>query len=90
MAHLSADLLQYVLLIFIYLAKKLNLVRSKVIVNEPTIVEALTILRGIRERYEQHHQKVWITNQAIDTAVKLAHRYLTARRYVPCIFTTLY
>ncbi|KAH7907044.1 P-loop containing nucleoside triphosphate hydrolase protein [Hygrophoropsis aurantiaca] len=52
---------------------------AQVIVNEPTITEATTILRGIRERYEQHH-RVWIMDQAIVTAVNLAHRYLTSRR----------
>lgn len=51
----------------------------QVLVNEPTIEEATTILRGTRERYESHH-RVWIMDQAIVTAVKLAHRYLTARR----------
>ncbi|OSX58920.1 hypothetical protein POSPLADRAFT_1049090 [Postia placenta MAD-698-R-SB12] len=52
---------------------------ATVLVNEPTIEEATTILRGTRERYESHH-RVWIMDQAIVTAVKLAHRYLTARR----------
>ncbi|KAG8924013.1 hypothetical protein FRC02_010690 [Tulasnella sp. 418] len=52
---------------------------ATVIVKEPTVDEATTILRGIRQRYEDHHQ-VWILDQAIVTAVNLAHRYLTARR----------
>ncbi|KAG2090131.1 P-loop containing nucleoside triphosphate hydrolase protein [Suillus discolor] len=52
---------------------------AQVIVNEPTIDQAKTILRGSRERYEHHH-RVWIMDQAIVTAVELAHRYLTARR----------
>ncbi|KAG2753869.1 P-loop containing nucleoside triphosphate hydrolase protein [Suillus brevipes Sb2] len=52
---------------------------AQVIVNEPTIDQAKTILRGSRERYENHHH-VWIMDQAIVTAVELAHRYLTARR----------
>ncbi|GBE84539.1 Heat shock protein [Sparassis crispa] len=52
---------------------------APVIVSEPTTEEAVTILRGIRERYEQHH-RVWIMDQAIVTAVNLAHRFLTARR----------
>ncbi|KAG2046203.1 P-loop containing nucleoside triphosphate hydrolase protein [Suillus hirtellus] len=52
---------------------------AQVIVNEPTIDQAKTILRGSRERYENHH-RVWIMDQAIVTAVELAHRYLTARR----------
>lgn len=52
---------------------------AQVMVNEPTIDQAKTILRGSRERYEHHHH-VWIMDQAIVTAVELAHRYLTARR----------
>ncbi|KAG1745798.1 P-loop containing nucleoside triphosphate hydrolase protein [Suillus occidentalis] len=52
---------------------------AQVMVNEPTIDQAKTILRGSRERYENHHH-VWIMDQAIVTAVELAHRYLTARR----------
>lgn len=51
------------------------------IVAEPTIDEAVTILRGIRENYEGHHG-VWVMDQAMITAVNLAHRYLTAKRYV--------
>ncbi|KAG1896764.1 P-loop containing nucleoside triphosphate hydrolase protein [Suillus fuscotomentosus] len=52
---------------------------AQVIVDEPTIDQAKTILRGSRERYENHH-RVWIMDQAIVTSVELAHRYLTARR----------
>ncbi|KAH7911543.1 P-loop containing nucleoside triphosphate hydrolase protein [Hygrophoropsis aurantiaca] len=52
---------------------------AQVIINEPTITEATTILRGIRERYERHY-RVWIMDQAIVTAVNLAHRYLNSRR----------
>ncbi|KAG8965235.1 hypothetical protein FRC03_000780 [Tulasnella sp. 419] len=54
-------------------------VKGIIDVKEPTVDEATTILRGIRQRYEDHHQ-VWILDQAIVTAVNLAHRYLTARR----------
>lgn len=56
--------------------------------NEPAPEEAITILRGIRGRYEHHHQ-VWITDSAIVTAVTLAHRYLTARRYVHHLLRSL-
>ncbi|KAG1834917.1 P-loop containing nucleoside triphosphate hydrolase protein [Suillus subalutaceus] len=52
---------------------------AQVMVNEPTIDQAKSILRGSREPYEAHHH-VWIMDQAIVTAVELAHRYLTARR----------
>ncbi|KAG2113981.1 P-loop containing nucleoside triphosphate hydrolase protein [Suillus cothurnatus] len=52
---------------------------AQVMVDEPTIDQAKTILRGSRERYENHHH-VWIMDQAIVTAVELSHRYLTARR----------
>lgn len=51
------------------------------IVAEPTIPQAIAILRGIRDHYETHHS-VWIMDQAIVTAVNLAHRYLTAKRSV--------
>ncbi|KIK94235.1 hypothetical protein PAXRUDRAFT_461063 [Paxillus rubicundulus Ve08.2h10] len=52
---------------------------AQVMVNEPTLDQAKTILRGSRERYENHHN-VWIMDQAIVAAVDLSHRYLTARR----------
>jgi len=52
-----------------------------VIVNEPTPAESIEILRGIRPRYEDHHQ-LRITDQAIETAVRLASRYITDR-YLP-------
>jgi ATP-dependent Clp protease ATP-binding subunit ClpC len=52
-----------------------------VVVNEPTADESIEILRGIRERYEQHHQ-LKITDQAVEAAVKLASRYITDR-YLP-------
>lgn len=51
----------------------------KVIVNEPTTEEAMTILRGVCERFEKYHH-VLIMDQAIVTAVTLAYRYITARR----------
>ncbi len=48
-------------------------------VDEPSIEETVAILRGIRDRYENYH-KVRFTDEALDTAVRLAHRYITERR----------
>ena len=50
-------------------------------VGEPTEEEAVLILRGLRDRYEAHH-KVKITDEAIDSAVKLSARYI-ADRFLP-------
>ena len=50
-------------------------------VDEPTIDETVAILRGIKERYEQHH-RLTITDQAIDAAAHLAVRYV-ADRFLP-------
>lgn len=52
---------------------------SKVQVDEPSADEAIQIIEGVREQYEQHH-RVEITNEAIEAAVKLSVRYMTARR----------
>jgi ATP-dependent Clp protease ATP-binding subunit ClpC len=49
-----------------------------VVVNEPTADESIKILRGIWERYEEHH-RLRITDQAVEMAVKLASRYITDR-----------
>ena len=49
-----------------------------VYVNEPTIEQAILILKGLRPRYEAHH-KVKITDTALEAAVKLSHRYITER-----------
>ena len=49
-----------------------------VVVKEPSADESIAILRGIRERYEQHHQ-LRISDQAVETAVRLASRYITER-----------
>ena len=46
-----------------------------VLVDEPTIDETIEILKGIRERYEQHH-KLRITDAALETAARLAVRYI--------------
>lgn len=52
-----------------------------VTVGEPTEEEAVEILRGLRDKYEAHH-KVKITDEAIETAVKLSSRYI-ADRFLP-------
>ncbi|KAM6498108.1 P-loop containing nucleoside triphosphate hydrolase protein [Amanita muscaria] len=52
---------------------------AQVIINEPSVAEAINILRGIREKYEVHHG-VRIMDAALIQAATLAHRYLTARR----------
>lgn len=52
---------------------------AQVIVNEPTVPETISILRGIREKYEVHHG-VKILDAALIQAAQLAHRYLTSRR----------
>ena len=49
-----------------------------VMVNEPDIPSAVSILRGLRERYENHH-KVRIKDEAIVAAVELSHRYINER-----------
>lgn len=50
-------------------------------IEEPTQEEAIDILKGIRDKYEAHHN-VKITDEAIDAAVKLSSRYITDR-YLP-------
>ena len=49
-----------------------------VTVGEPTPEEALAILRGLRDKYEAHH-KVRITDEALQSAVSLADRYISDR-----------
>lgn len=49
-----------------------------VMVNEPSVEDAITILRGLKEKYEVHHG-VRIKDSAIVAAVKLSHRYITSR-----------
>ncbi|MCM8744921.1 ATP-dependent Clp protease ATP-binding subunit [Thermomicrobium sp. CFH 73360] len=49
-----------------------------VIVNEPTVEETIEILKGIRERYEEHH-KLKISDGALHAAAVLAARYVTDR-----------
>jgi len=52
-----------------------------VMVGEPTVEETIEILRGLRERYEQHH-KLKISDQALEAAAKLSDRYISDR-YLP-------
>ncbi len=52
-----------------------------VTVEEPSIEEAVQILRGLRDKYEAHH-KVHITDDALQAAVHLSDRYITDR-YLP-------
>jgi len=49
-----------------------------VLINEPDTLTALSILRGLRERYENHH-KVRIRDEAIVASVELSQRYITGR-----------
>ena len=50
-------------------------------VDEPTLAQTIEILKGLRERYEQHHH-VTITDQALVAAANLADRYISDR-YLP-------
>src|SRR5579862_8595090 len=50
-------------------------------VEAPSIEEAVLILKGLRPKYEEHH-KAEITDQAIETAVRMSDRYITDR-YLP-------
>jgi len=54
---------------------------QKVIVNEPDTESAISILRGIKEKYENHH-KVQIKDDAIIAAVELSQRYIS-NRFLP-------
>ena len=49
-----------------------------VMVDEPTESDSISILRGLKEKYENHH-KVRIKDEAIIAAVQLSHRYITDR-----------
>ncbi len=52
-----------------------------VMVDEPSPAESISILRGLKERYENHH-KVKIEDDALIAAVELSHRYIT-NRFLP-------
>jgi len=49
-----------------------------VLVNEPTVEQSIEILHGLRDKYEAHH-KVKISDEAIDSAANLSHRYIKDR-----------
>jgi ATP-dependent Clp protease ATP-binding subunit ClpB len=51
---------------------------QKVMVDEPNVEDAISILRGLKDRYETHHH-VRIKDEAIIAAVELSHRYITDR-----------
>lgn len=51
---------------------------QKVMIDEPTTEDAVSILRGLKARYESHH-RVRIKDEAIVAAVELSHRYITSR-----------
>ncbi|KAF4123208.1 ATP-dependent Clp protease ATP-binding subunit ClpB [Geosmithia morbida] len=52
---------------------------QQVLVKEPTVNETISILRGLKERYDRHH-RVTILDNALVAAANLAARYLTSRR----------
>ena len=54
---------------------------QRVMVNEPTIEQAIRILNGVKSKYEEHH-KVKIPAESIEAAVKLSERYVSDR-YLP-------
>ena len=54
---------------------------QKVMVDEPTPAESISILRGLKEKYENHH-KVRIEDDALIAAVNLSHRYIN-NRFLP-------
>ncbi|HEU4608674.1 MAG TPA: ATP-dependent chaperone ClpB [Chitinophagaceae bacterium] len=51
---------------------------QKVMIEEPDVEDAISILRGLKDRYETHHH-VRIKDEAIIAAVELSHRYITDR-----------
>src|ERR1700730_5158729 len=51
---------------------------QKVMINEPNVEDAISILRGLKDRYETHHH-VRIKDEAIIAAVELSNRYITDR-----------
>ena len=54
---------------------------QQVLVNEPSVDDSISILRGLKEKFESHHG-VKITDNAIIAAVSLSNRYITSR-YLP-------
>ncbi|KEC54422.1 ATP-dependent chaperone ClpB [Bartonella rochalimae] len=66
-----------------YVEKDAALARrfQPVFVPEPTVEDSISILRGIKEKYEQHH-KVRLADNALIAAARLSHRYI-ADRFLP-------
>ena len=52
---------------------------APIYVDEPSVEDAIEILRGVRDRYQKHHQ-VTFTDEALVAATRLSHRYVTDRR----------
>ncbi|HEB60990.1 MAG TPA: ATP-dependent Clp protease ATP-binding subunit [Phycisphaeraceae bacterium] len=63
-----------------YIEKDAALARrfQSIVVDEPTREETIDILKGLRDRYEEHH-RVKITDDAVEAAVDLSNRYITGR-----------
>src|ERR671913_481007 len=63
-----------------YIEKDSALARrfQEIIVDPPSKEETIAILKGLREKYEEHH-RVQITDDAVEAAVELSERYITAR-----------
>jgi len=51
---------------------------APVFVDEPTVDKTIQMLKGLRDRYEAHH-KVHISDEAMESAARLSHRYVTDR-----------
>ena len=51
---------------------------QSIVVNPPNVEDTIDILKGLRERYEQHH-RVKFTDEAIEAAVELSNRYISDR-----------
>jgi len=54
---------------------------APIYVEEPSVEETIEMLQGLRERYQEHHG-VTITDEALEAAARLSHRYVT-ERYLP-------
>ena len=61
--------------------KALEIRFQMVMVDEPTPAASISIMRGLKERYENHH-KVRVEDDALIAAVELSHRYIT-NRFLP-------
>lgn len=52
---------------------------SVVSIEEPSVTTAIEMVKGLRSRYEKHHQNITISDEAIEAAVKLSKRYIPDR-----------